>query len=870
MPLFSKYLAIFQAASKRFPILLPFIILWLIAAASVYFRVHLSPYIDGDYFIGPDSYRHVRNVRQIVSNGTLPEVDSMRHVPDGVKTTLETVSFPWIIAKSYGLLNRFLPELSLNRTMALYPAVVIVFSCIIYFLLVNRYFGYLTASLATLAFSVAPGVINRTTVGYVDTDSLVLVLFLLAFFFYSLSLDSSSTSKQILYKLVYAGILGVIAILWGGVSLIVGIIYGCDVLIGIYRGFDRKQAVSSLLGICLYFVLLFLPGSFYRERFPGPFALSAVIPPAFAGIFYIAALIRQSKLQATNYFSRIFSKKGLISIGLLLVYPVYRIWETIVDICERLLFPFGTDLIMRGVGELKPADFSHWFYYYGLLFPIGLIGFFLFISTYYLQKDRLRNSRLHFALFSLGFLFIILPRMFTPFFLNQSLWLSVIVLLIPICGFTFYISWLFIKNGAGWVLPFLIWFLVSFSFSSSALRFSLFFTPVLVLMSGFFFVKMIEYCMPDLSRNIGIASLFILNIILWLTFACGFNVFTLTQSILGITFDTSVKLRLLTTFTLSLIFLGFVIEKSIIHLKFQTTFKRFCGFLAVCLLCFFSYTGVYGLGIGQVGYASAKFSVEGTEEFSRQIKKNTPPNAVIAAYWNHGSIINAIGQRATIIDEQQNLGWIRSFLRQVILGKTAEEILSYLKAHRATHLMLTTDDLKNLNGYWAIAYPNQPRSFVVGLEPSAKKDPNVLRFEFVPRIESVPISHKDSPALEIGHISKIVVDFTDKMEALRLAAPPRAIIETGNGLKNVQLREFVMGNQQWYFPEAELPMTLWLVASEAFREIAVYNAFLLTQSAQELNAVKLYSGALMDELNEHFEEVITEKHHRAKVWKIHY
>ena len=438
------------------------------------------------------------------------------------------------------------------------------------------------------------------------------------------------------------------------------------------------------------------------------------------------------------------------------------------------------------------------------------------------------------------------------------------------CGFAFYTSWLLIKNGEEKFLPFLIWFLVSFSFSSSAIRFSLFFIPVFVLMSSFCFVKMIEYFIPDLPENIGAAFLLVLNIVVWLMFACGFNIFRMTQLIFGITFDTSVELRLLTTLAVSLISLGVAIEKSMIHIKLQTAVKRFCGFLAVCLLCFFSYTGVYGLGIGQIGYASAKFPVGQTEEFVRQIEQNTPPNAVVAAYWDYGSIINAIGQRATIIDEQQNLDWIRSFLRQVILGQTVEEMLSYLKAHKATHLMLTTDDLKNLNGYWMVAYPDRFRPFIIELESSVKKDPNVLRLEFVPLMESVPLFNQDFSVSESINVSKIIVDFADTRETLTISAPPRAIISEDNALKNVHLRELVLGSRQWYFPEAELPLTLWLVASEQAKEIAVYDAFLLTQRAQELNAVKLYSGALTDELSEHFEEVITEVNHRAKVWEIRY
>ncbi len=873
MQLYDNVLSIPRDTLKKFLILTPFIVLLLIAAVGVYFRVHLSLYTDGDYFVGPDSYRHVRHIRQIVSDGALPKVDLMRHVPDGVKATLNAIGFPWVIAQIYNFLNRFLPGLSLNKTMALYPAVVIVFSCIIYFLLINKYFGFLTAFLATLALSTAPTLIDRTTVGYVDADSLILSLFLLAFLFYTLSLDALTTFKQVSYKLICSGILGIIGILWLGVSLIAGIIYGCDFLIGIYRGFNKKQAVASIWGICLYLGLLFLPSRIYQEKLFEPFALSAIIPALLVSFLYIATLIGPNEFQRSKYFNKIFSKKGLIALSLLFAYPVYRLKGIVIPICERLLFPFGTDPIMKFVGELQPMGLSDWWNNYGLLYPIGLVGLFLLVSEHCFRGRKSKNSRFHFILFSLEILCIILTRTFTPFFLRQPLWVNLTVLIIPAGWAILHISYLLLKNGAEKVLPFIVWFLVSFHFNSSAMRFSLLFTPIFVLIGSVCFVKALGYFTPDLRETIGFGSLFALNIIAWLLFVCGSDIFMLIQRAVGASFGISTRIRLLITLGFSLISFGVFIEKSMIHMGARIAIKKFCGFLVICLLCFFAYTGVYGLGIGQVGYIRAKPPISRTEKFVHQVRENTPPDAVVAADWNYGSFINEIGQRATIIDDEQNIDRIRNFNRQVIVGRSVEEMLNFLKAHHATHLVLTTRNLMRLNQHWFEAYPNQPLDspFVIQLKPLIMENPKVTRFEYVPLAKFVSISHKDSSTVYHIHVSKIVIDFINDEGNITVLTPPQAILEEGDSSKSISIREIIMGSQQWYFPEAELPLTVWLDASINYSQhllerVEIHNAFLLMPKAYELNAVKLF----FNELKEHFEAIVTEDNGYAKVWKVHY
>ena len=873
MQLYNETSAILKFVYKKLPILGSFAIVLLIAAVGVYFRVHLSLHINGDYFRGNDSYRHVRHIRQIVSDGSLPSIDLMRNYPDGKKTTLNKIAFPWFIAQSYQLLHRCFSGLSLNKALALYPVVAIVVSSFIYFLLAIRFFDLLTAFLATLALLTAPAMIVRTSVGYVDTDSLLLLLFLLAVFFFKLSLDCSTCLKQITYKLISFSILALIGFFWEGIGLIAGIIYGCEFLIGIYRGFNKKQAVTSILGIFLYLGILLLPDNVYSRNLLEPSVLLAIAPAVLVSVLYGVTLISPNTPQYTILINKIINKRGLVSIFLIFLCLIYLLKEPLLSISEHLLFPFGGGAIMRNVAELQPIGFPKWWNHYGLLYPIGIIGFLLFAFQHCFEKKPFEGLRLHQTLF-LGEMFtIILSRAFTPFLLQQSYWISFAVLILPLGWAVFHISYLVFRNGSERVLPFIIWFLVGFSSNSLAARFSLFFAPIFFLMGSFGVAITLKYVIPKLSGKIELSSLFALSMIAWLLFFCGSDILTLIGRVFGLIFDISTKNRLLLTLGFSLILFGRIIERLTSEMEMGKNIGKLCVFLIICTLCFFSYTGIYGLGIGQIGYVSAKRPIPRIEKFAHQIRENMLPNAVLAANWHYGSVINEIGRRTTIIDEEQNLARIQSYYKHVLFGKTWEESLSFLREYQTTHLMLTTDELGALNQHWKQAYPNQSENlpFVIPLESFQINHPTEIIIGLKPSQKFVRAFYQNSTLSDTLHISEITVGITNNKGRLTISRAPQAILESKDFTNLKSLREVVMGSKQWYFPEGELPVTIWLDVDlkeepNPNLEFNLYNAFLLTPKAYELNSVKLF----LNQPNQHFKEVITENNNHAKIWKIHY
>ena len=76
---------------------------------------------------------------------------------------------------------------------------------------------------------------------------------------------------------------------------------------------------------------------------------------------------------------------------------------------------------------------------------------------------------------------------------------------------------------------------------------------------------------------------------------------------------------------------------------------------------------------------------------------NVNPDAVVAAGWGHGSLINLVANRATIVDDEQINYWIYLMARHLMLGQDDKRILEFLASHNTTHLLLSSGHLNILS-----------------------------------------------------------------------------------------------------------------------------------------------------------------------------
>lgn len=133
------------------------------------------------------------------------------------------------------------------------------------------------------------------------------------------------------------------------------------------------------------------------------------------------------------------------------------------------------------------------------------------------------------------------------------------------------------------------------------------------------------------------------------------------------------------------------------NIEKQKIVRTFWGWIAMLFFLIAMIGGFpyFTKGYVKLRHASDKMSSEWIETLE-WMKSETQEDAVIAAWWDWGSRILACANRATIIDQQHDYNWIHLAARHLFLGQSEKEALKFLKAHRATHLLITPKEVWNI------------------------------------------------------------------------------------------------------------------------------------------------------------------------------
>ena len=795
---------------------------------GAYFRVLPTSSLENSLLQDPDAYRHMRYVEQIVETGNMPTIDLMRHAPFGYQNGLEKRTFPWLLASSFKMLKTFFPNLTPHQFAIFYPIGMSVLTTVLFFFLAKELWGVAAALLGTPAFAVLPALISRTATGHVDTDAIILFLFLLTIYFYFRSFRGSF-SQQGINKIACILVLSALGLIWQGVGVVSAIVYICDFLMIIYSRERWKLAFTSIIGILFYLGCLLIPTETYRSIL-NPFAFLAIVPALLAMSGHIAALLNHIEYGQRHYQARRFLRIGIvIFIALTLLLLIGFKIEVIENLLIHILYPFGKDPIMTGISELKPFELQDWWKMYGIIFPFGLIGLgFLIFEEWRTVREKLSEPKIHLICIWTSLIVMILSRTVTSFFLKHSLVVSTLFLIIPAGWAIFHTGFFMLKTGEHKSVITIMWFLTSFNLACSATRFNLFFAPILVLTSSIFLVKAFQFLIPQSRKSIGFYALLSISLIGWQLLLTDLDILTLfvqSISLSSLTLHLSPRIKLLITFIPSLILLGFLLNgfttsaARTIHTR-----TKFCGVFIILFLSWLAY-GPYSWGVAQKGFISGSVQTPHPEPHVQEaiewLKHNTPSDAVVAADWDYGSAINQLGERATIIDEEHNRPTIRSFYQQVILGEKSEVVLNFLNKHRVTYLMLTVSEIYKLNGIWPAVYPDTGLDFplAVPLTPSSYMESSYQEFSASPGF-FLPYADGTNSFLQSIEVAKIRVNYFSPSGLRDVRQSPQAYPRSQANRKdeairdvpdkNIGIRELVYNYQQWYFPEATVPGTVWI------------------------------------------------------------
>lgn len=676
----------------RYIVTLVIITLSIISAVLV--RVKEVEHFQGKYLSGYDSYFYYRQAKTIIAEGRLPERDYMQNYPNGLNLRGRANLNCYGIAYFYKCIQIILPDISVEKAAIYYPIILFIFILIILFILTKLLFGESISLIAVTIFATIPAVVYRTHAGWADRDPLSLLAWLVCIYFYLKAYQVHTLKKQYILFALLSGIsMGALGLTWPGVGLLSIIIIVFNSSIVLTRSYDKKKFYIYL---CWYIPSLLMM-LLFTDRYSSnhhlaytlagmalPTLLTIVVPTLFTIVTCLTFLIKQVKTQ----WVRIGSFILLVTILVILLFALIPPQQLI----ETFLRPAGKGSFASTVSEFRKPILLDWFNWYELFFLFPIVG--VMLVTYTVTKAYQIPAKTVTGMFTISLVVSIVgthPNM--QHRLIDYISLGCGILIIGLIGVSYFYN-SFKKRiqtnlETELSLFYLIWVVLTLLYTHSAVRFALFLSPPAVILGATAIMFIFKRAIGDEKRRIAhLTKIICFLIFLWqlrnpfVTFLCNNGIDRIISSLLCT--------------NLTLIGVAVLLYKG--NQEFIGEMKRPMVRKVTCLILSITLCII----IGGIPYISSNWiSRDGIADKPPEneikvydwLKTNTPMQSVIASWWVHGSRIEAIAERTTLVDQQHNIPRILSIAREVFCASTPDEALQFLKKHKATHLMITAGDV---------------------------------------------------------------------------------------------------------------------------------------------------------------------------------
>ena len=866
-------------------------LLFLVIAFGVFLRVQNRDALEVPYFFGTDSYRYFRQTRQIVETGNLPRIDTMRNSPDGIDNATTTPLFPYVLANVFAAVHTFFPSLTLYQFAIFSSIFSFSLASLLLYVLTNRFFGKIAALFACLIFVSTPRLIFVSFTGYTDTDATIILFFLGGISLFYEACQAQQLWKRCVYTLFSGTTISVLGLMWKGIGFAIAIVVLFNFLCLCTKGYDKTDFTQY--AIWFFPVLVGVLGltKIYRTQLLSPHVLLAVGVPIGFGILATLFIIIQSQNVSRLFFPmRNNVPLGLaisvlfLFLGCLILTLTHQSFFWMSTLIHAIFYPFGKNGIMEFVTELQPTSFFLWQETYGLLLLFAFPS--LCVFTYPSVSRKRTSFVLHCLLTGISLLGIAVSR-FVPLVAIPVPWLtdslifavaSTLIVANTLYQFSFTTRQTK-KESLNEHRNLLIaaWFLPSYMMACSAHRFHIFLAPLVAMFSGYMLNKLFKKYMPEVGKN-WLPLIFLGVLLSWQLLICGEDILTFLLSLLSfshLSFSLPEIVELLITLFVTAIFFGFILQNLFYRKQTQYSLKKACAFMGVCLITWLSIIGIYRLGPTQAGFFGAVLAEpmpdRGTRDALNGLKANTALNAVIAANWNFGSLINELGRRATIVDEEQNLAKISALSKSVFCGENEDAALQFLKEHKATHLLLHPMDILQMNLHFFAS--KELRENTKKAHPGTRLKLTEKTDKKLEYVVDTPVSIKINTETPLRTVTRMSLAFKWENDFFSISTPASIVINDDHPEQTFSVKELIIADRQWYFPEAKIGGCVW-IPSEIVRDrllefmdpIALY----ISPKARESLAVKLF----WDEHSEHFKLVYKSPSTYGpipiKIWEIHY
>jgi len=620
--------------------------------------------------LGPDldPWIFTRYAKLIVEEGSIPKIDMMRNVPLGFDTGWETNLLPKMISWTYYFLNIF-EESSVTYAAVIFPVIMFGFTIIAFFLFVREIFARKTKKSKTKANLIAlissffmiviPAFLPRTIAGIPEKESAAFFFMFITFYLFLKAWKSESLKKAIIFAILAGITTAVMRLVWGGVLYLFVTIAIASLLAFILNKIHKKELIIYSLWIFFSFTLLIL-------LFPVRFSLRGLITGLASGlaflvlfIFLVHFLIWNTKLSQLKILKENKFLKTIISLvlGILLamilvsVFFGFDIIVNMIKLVNQLVFTPTVGRWNITVAENRQPYFTEWGSSFGpflrnipVLFWLFFIGSVLLFKKM-LNKIKKKDSWILTGTYVLFFFGIVFSRYSASSMFNGEN----------------FISKAFYGIGVLCFLGTLIYYHIKYSKEED---------------KGF--------------EKINYESLLL------------FSLFALCL------FTTRGAVRLIMVLApIAPIFLGYLIVESISDFRKvkDETWKIILGafVIIILLLSIFVFWTFYGTIKAQSYNFVPSYYNQQWQKAMAWIDEELPEDAVFGHWWDYGYWVQAIGNRATVLDGANAMGWWNHLMgRLVLTGDNQDDALEFLYNHNTTHYLIDSSDIGKYGAYSSI------------------------------------------------------------------------------------------------------------------------------------------------------------------------
>jgi len=796
----------------------------------------LKDIITGKYIAADlDAQLFMRYALYVLEHGKLFAIDYMRNYPIGFSTQIETPLLPYFIVYLYKFLHFFSPSITLEYVDVVYPAITAAITLIFFFLFVRRLFNNKVALVATAFLAVLPSFLMRTIAGYSDKEALAVMFMFMAFYFYVASWQAEKKKYGIILGALGGLATGLTGLVWGGVNfifMIVGLFVIAEIALDRFKE-GEFYSYSSFYIATLLTVLLFGGGRF---------TLQSMIISATAGAMSIGFL-----MSMIDFF---IMKKDILKIR-------DRITKKIPTGIATFLIAFGITII--GVSLLVDLDFiihKPYSMIHEMLYPLG--------DRWALTVAESHEPYIVDWIGQFGFAFMML-------FIASS-----IIMIYEMCKS--------IKKYKWGIVTFYTVFIFAFIFSRysrdstfngvSLLAKFMYIGSLSMLVLGiaifyFYISKKDKEAFQEITR---MDKSYIFTILFFIVMIMA------ARRAIRLVFIFSPIVAMLAAY--------FFFKLGEYAKAMKKDIYKIAAYVIIIAVMLYFLNGFTGTTMNQSKYTGSIYNTQWQKAMG-WVRENTPKDAVFGHWWDYGYLVQTGGERATVTDGGNAVGyWNYLMGRNALTGQSDEEALEFLYAHNVSYFLIEEAEIGKYPAYSSIGsdqnYDRYSWINVYSLDRSQSqetRDQTVYLYRGgTPLDEDFIYNEKVFPKQSSG-IGGFLVPMKQTDNETEMKQPTAVLFYNGQQTR-VPLECVSIGGREIKFPEPGLKGCLQIVPNIENQQMdAIGAAFYLSERVVKGRMGQYY---MLGKESEHFKIVYNDEKEMPlalyngriigplKIWQINY